>query len=66
MNILFKNERNQIIFFFFRPDNNVSTISMEEKDRFSEIKERLKLFLEHQVTNFRLVYLIYIHTHKIK
>ncbi|CAM2719491.1 unnamed protein product [Rotaria socialis] len=36
-----------------RPDNNVSTITMEEKDRFNEIKERLKLFLEHQVTNFR-------------
>jgi len=64
MNIIFKNERNQFIFCFSRPDNNVSTISMEEKDRFSEIKERLKLFLEHQVTNFRLVYLIYIHTQK--
>jgi hypothetical protein len=66
MNIIFKNERNQFIFLFFRPDNNVSTISMEEKDRFSEIKERLKLFLEHQVTNFRLVYLIYTHANKIK
>lgn len=38
---------------FFRPDNNVSTISMEEKDRFNEVRERLKLFLEHQVTHFR-------------
>lgn len=28
---------------------------MEEKDRFNEIKERLKAFLEHQVTNFRYV-----------
>jgi hypothetical protein len=37
----------------FRPDNNVSTITMEEKDRFNEIKERLKSFLEYQVTNFR-------------
>ncbi|CAF3929718.1 unnamed protein product, partial [Rotaria sp. Silwood1] len=36
-----------------RPDNNVSTITMEERDRFSEIKERLKQFLENQVTNFR-------------
>ena len=26
---------------------------MEEKDRFNEIKERLKSFLEYQVTNFR-------------
>ncbi|CAF4225607.1 unnamed protein product, partial [Rotaria sordida] len=26
---------------------------MEERDRFSEIKERLKQFLENQVTNFR-------------
>ena len=41
---------------YFRPDNNVSTISMEEKDRFNEIKERLKLFLEHQVTNFRFAF----------
>ncbi|CAF0842404.1 unnamed protein product [Adineta steineri] len=39
-----------------RPDNNVSTITMEEKDRFNEIKERLKLFLEHQVTNFRYAF----------
>ncbi|CAF3834102.1 unnamed protein product, partial [Rotaria sp. Silwood1] len=36
-----------------RPDNNVSTITMEERDQFSEIKERLKQFLENQVTNFR-------------
>ncbi|CAF0748850.1 unnamed protein product [Adineta ricciae] len=36
-----------------RPDNNVTTITMEEKDRFNEIKDRLKAFLEHQVTNFR-------------
>ncbi|CAF0840085.1 unnamed protein product [Rotaria sordida] len=39
-----------------RPDNNVSTITMEEKDRFNEIKERLKLFLEYQVTNFRFAF----------
>jgi hypothetical protein len=38
-----------------RPDTNVSTITMEEKDRFNETKERLKAFLEHQVTNFRFV-----------
>ncbi|CAF1570491.1 unnamed protein product [Rotaria sp. Silwood1] len=36
-----------------RPDSMISTITMEEKDRFTEIKERLKMFLEHQVTNFR-------------
>ncbi|CAF3071931.1 unnamed protein product [Rotaria sp. Silwood2] len=36
-----------------RPDNNVSTITMEKRDRFIEIKERLKQFLENQVTNFR-------------
>lgn len=28
---------------------------MEEKDRFNEIKERLRQFLENQVTNFRLL-----------
>jgi hypothetical protein len=26
---------------------------MEEKERFSEMKERLRQFLEHQVTSFR-------------
>ncbi|CAF3923276.1 unnamed protein product [Adineta steineri] len=36
-----------------RPDSSASTITMEEKDRFNEIKERLRQFLEHQVTNFR-------------
>ncbi|CAF5099417.1 unnamed protein product, partial [Rotaria sp. Silwood1] len=39
--------------YVFVLDNNVSTITMEERDRFSEIKERLKQFLENQVTNFR-------------
>jgi hypothetical protein len=36
-----------------RPDSSVSTITLEEKDRFNEIKERLRQFLENQVTNFR-------------
>ncbi|CAF2073921.1 unnamed protein product [Rotaria magnacalcarata] len=39
-----------------RPDSSVSTITMEEKDRFYEIKQRLKTFLEHQVTNFRFAF----------
>jgi hypothetical protein len=47
-----KKNTNELI-LYFRPDNNISTITMEEKDRFNEIKERLKLFLEYQVTNFR-------------
>mgnify|MGYP002378609089 FL=1 len=29
---------------------------MEEKDRFAEIKERLRQFLENQVTNFRFAF----------
>jgi hypothetical protein len=56
MNISFR----ETDFGFFRPDNNVSTISMEEKDRFNEVKERLKLFLEHQVTNFRFIHIFLI------
>ncbi|CAF0780683.1 unnamed protein product, partial [Didymodactylos carnosus] len=34
-------------------DSNIATISVEEKDRFNDIKERLRQFLEQQVTNFR-------------
>ncbi len=48
--------KNQIFYrlnVIFRPDSSVATITMEEKDRFIEIKERLKQFLENQVTNFR-------------
>lgn len=52
------------VMFRCRPDNNVTTISMEEKDRFNEIKERLKSFLEYQVTNFRLGVLFFVRKRK--
>ncbi|KAF8373645.1 unc-31 [Pristionchus pacificus] len=35
-----------------RPDG-VGTVTLEEKERFQEIKERLKVILEKQITNFR-------------
>ncbi|XP_074000165.1 calcium-dependent secretion activator 1 isoform X2 [Rhodnius prolixus] len=35
-----------------RPDG-VGTVTHEEKERFQEIKERLRVLLEHQITNFR-------------
>ncbi|KAL0267754.1 UNVERIFIED_CONTAM: hypothetical protein PYX00_009930 [Menopon gallinae] len=35
-----------------RPDG-VGTVTHEEKEKFQEIKERLRVLLEHQITNFR-------------
>ena len=39
---------------FFRPDG-IGTVTAEEKERFDEIKERLRILLENQITHFRLV-----------
>lgn len=36
----------------YRPDG-VGTVTHEEKERFQVIKERLRVLLEHQITNFR-------------
>lgn len=41
----------------FRPDSTISTITLEERDRFNETRERLRQFLESQVTNFRCDFL---------
>lgn len=38
---------------FFRPDG-IGTVTVEEKERFEEIKERLRVLLENQITHFRL------------
>jgi hypothetical protein len=35
-----------------RPDG-VGTVTQEEKEKFTEIKERLRVQLEYQLTNFR-------------
>ncbi|XP_070558165.1 calcium-dependent secretion activator 1-like isoform X4 [Ptychodera flava] len=35
-----------------RPDG-IGTVSQEEKDKFEEIKDRLRCLLEYQITNFR-------------
>lgn len=40
------------VFAFHRPDG-VGSITHEEKEKFSEIKERLRHLLEFQITNFR-------------
>lgn len=34
------------------PDG-VGSVTYEEKEKFQEIRERLRVMLEHQVTNFR-------------
>ncbi len=36
----------------YRPDG-VGTVTHEEKEKFQEIKERLRVLLENQITNFR-------------
>lgn len=40
------------MFELFRPDG-VGTVTHEEKDKFQEIKERLRILLENQITHFR-------------
>uniref|UniRef100_A0A672PPV9 Calcium-dependent secretion activator 1-like n=1 Tax=Sinocyclocheilus grahami TaxID=75366 RepID=A0A672PPV9_SINGR len=40
-----------------RPDG-LGTVTVEEKERFEEIKERLRVLLENQITNFRINILI--------
>lgn len=42
-----------------RPDG-VGSITHEEKERFQDIKIRLRVLLEQQITNFRLVHSTYI------
>ncbi|CAK1546764.1 unnamed protein product [Leptosia nina] len=38
-----------------RPDG-VGSITVQEKEKFAEIKERLKTLLQHQITNFRYAF----------
>lgn len=40
---------------FFRPDG-VGTVTLEEKEKFQEVKERLRVLLEKQITNFRFIF----------
>lgn len=42
-----------------RPDG-VGSITHEEKERFQNIKERLRVLLEYQITNFRYAFRMYI------
>ena len=37
---------------FYRPDG-VNTVTIDEKERFEEIKDRLKAYLGNQITQFR-------------
>ena len=43
-------------FWFCRPDG-IGTVTAEEKEKFDEIKERLRVLLESQITHFRYVLL---------
>eukprot|EP00095_Tigriopus_kingsejongensis_P011606 maker-scaffold859_size87536-snap-gene-0.9 protein:Tk11606 transcript:maker-scaffold859_size87536-snap-gene-0.9-mRNA-1 annotation:"calcium-dependent secretion activator isoform x4" len=38
-----------------RPDG-VGTVTQEEKEQFTQVKERLRVLLEHQITNFRFCF----------
>lgn len=38
--------------FSCRPDG-IGTVTVDEKERFEEIKERLRVLLENQITHFR-------------
>ena len=38
----------------FRPDA-IGTVTVDEKERFENLKESLREYLEKQVTNFRLI-----------
>ena len=38
-----------------RPDG-VGTVTQDEKEDFTVIKERLRVLLEHQITNFRFCF----------
>ncbi|XP_058259288.1 calcium-dependent secretion activator 1 isoform X3 [Hemibagrus wyckioides] len=44
--------KSQQVPVFQRPDG-LGTVIVEEKDRFEDIKERLRVLLENQITNFR-------------
>ena len=34
----------------------MGTVTQEEKEQFNQIKERLRVLLEHQITNFRFCF----------
>ncbi|XP_051752454.1 calcium-dependent secretion activator 1 isoform X3 [Ctenopharyngodon idella] len=44
--------KTQLALESIRPDG-LGTVTVEEKERFEEIKERLRVLLENQITNFR-------------
>jgi hypothetical protein len=43
-----------------RPDG-IGTVLLKEKLQFDEIKERLRILLENQITHFRCIFQINIH-----
>jgi calcium-dependent secretion activator len=34
----------------------VGTVTHDEKEKFQDVKERLRILLEHQITNFRFCF----------
>ena len=52
---LFQKISNDAFFVFFSRPDGIGTVTAEEKERFDEIKERLRILLENQITHFRLV-----------
>lgn len=53
MSALVRHEYHVVNLMSFRPDG-IGTVTVEEKERFEEIKERLRVLLENQITHFRL------------
>uniref|UniRef100_A0A673KJE4 Calcium-dependent secretion activator 1-like n=1 Tax=Sinocyclocheilus rhinocerous TaxID=307959 RepID=A0A673KJE4_9TELE len=51
--------------FRLRPDG-IGTVTVEEKERFEEIKERLRVLLENQITHFRYItFTLFLNMHLI-
>ena len=47
---------NLFSFFANYRSDGVGTVTQEEKEKFTEIKERLRVQLEYQLTNFRFCF----------
>ncbi len=54
MKLLFSFDINPMM-CYIRPDG-VGTVTVDEKEHFTQIKDRLRVLLEHQITNFRFCF----------
>ena len=49
----------------YRPDG-VNTVTVDEKERFEGIKDRLRAYLSNQITHFRYVVIVERYLYRIK